>query len=315
MPTAVRYSNGWRRPTYASRGETTVTIWEAKCPSPPVLGTGVSRGARKVATPTAAGFAGLAAALVLAAAPALAQRPGPGGGPPAEPQTAREAAPVDLTGTWVSVVSEDWRWRMVTPARGDFASIPLNGEGRRIGLEWDPDADQAAGLECKAFGAPAVMRIPGRVRISWQDDETLMIETDQGMQTRLLRFGAAAVADEPRSRQGYSVANWEPPAQGIGQPDAFTLFSGRVGQQPRALEVMTTNLLPGYLRRNGPPHSEDAVLEEYFDHHVQPNGDEWFTVTTVVTDPTYLTGAFITSTDFRKEANDDGFDPVACSAR
>ncbi len=274
-----------------------------------------SPGAMKHMTPKAARLGGFAAVLFMAAASALAQRPGPGGGPPTEPQTAREAAPVDLTGTWVSVVSEDWRWRMVTPARGDFASIPLNAEGRRVGLEWDADADAAAGLECKAFGAPAVMRIPGRVRISWQDDDTLMIETDQGMQTRLLRFGAAAVADEPRSRQGYSVANWEPPAQGIGQPDAFTLFSGRVGQQPRALEVMTTNLLPGYLRRNGPPHSEDAVLEEYFDHHVQPNGDEWFTVTTVVTDPTYLTGAFITSTDFRKEANDDGFDPVACSAR
>ena len=153
------------------------------------------------------------------------------------------------------------------------------------------------------------MRIPGRVRISWQDDETLRIETDQGMQTRSLRFGVPAAASEPSSRQGYSVANWEPPAQGIGQPDAFGLFSGRIGRQPRSLEVTTTNLLPGYLRRNGPPYSPDAVLQEYFDHHVQPSGDEWFTVTTVVTDPTYLTGAFITSSDFRKEPNDDGFDP------
>ena len=254
-------------------------------------------------------------ALLCLAASAFAQGPGRGGGPPAEPQTAREAAPVDLTGTWVSVVSEDWRWRMVTPARGDFASIPLNAEGRRVGLEWDPDADEAAGLECKAFGAPAVMRIPGRVRISWQDDETLRIETDQGMQTRLLRFGVPAGANEPPSRQGYSVANWEGPAQGIGQPDAFTLFSGRIGQQPRSLEVTTTNLLPGYLRRNGPPFSANALLEEYFDHHVQANGDEWFTVTTVVTDPTYLSGAFITSSDFRKEANDDRFDPMACAAR
>lgn len=269
-------------------------------------------GAMTFATLTRVGIAGIAAVLCLAV-PALAQRPG--GGPPAEPVTAREAAPVDLTGTWVSVVSEDWRWRMVTPARGDFASIPLNAEGRRVGLAWDPDADEAAGLQCKAFGAPAVMRIPGRVRISWQDDQTLRIETDQGMQTRLLRFGVPAEAIEPPSRQGYSVANWERPAQGIGQPDAFTLFSGRVGQQPRSLEVTTTNLLPGYLRRNGPPYSEDALLEEYFDHHVQPNGDEWFTVTTVVTDPTYLTGAFITSSDFRKEPNDDRFDPVACSAR
>ncbi|WP_428101090.1 hypothetical protein [Candidatus Rariloculus sp.] len=266
------------------------------------------------ATRKAAGLGGFAVALLLVASPpAFAQ--GAGGGSPDDPPTAREAAPVDLTGTWVSVVSEDWRWRMVTPARGDFASIPLSAEGRRVGLEWDPAADEAAGLQCKAYGAPAVMRIPGRVRISWQDDETLRIETDQGMQTRSLRFGVPAAASEPSSRQGYSVANWEPPAQGIGQPDAFGLFSGRIGRQPRSLEVTTTNLLPGYLRRNGPPYSPDAVLQEYFDHHVQPSGDEWFTVTTVVTDPTYLTGAFITSSDFRKEPNDDGFDPAACSAR
>ena len=265
----------------------------------------------KTVTNTRAGFAGIAALLWLAA-PGFAQPPGGGS---AEPPTASDAAAVDLTGTWVSVVSEDWRWRMVTPARGDFASIPLNAEGRRVGLEWDPVADEAAGLECKSYGAPAVMRIPGRVRISWQDDETLKIETDQGTQTRLLRFGVPAEGSEPRSRQGYSVANWERPAQGIGQPDPFTLFSGRIGQRPRSLEVTTTNLLPGYLRRNGPPYSEDAVLEEYFDHHVQPNGDEWFTVTTVVTDPTYLSGAFITSTDFRKETNGAGFAPVSCSAR
>jgi hypothetical protein len=33
------------------------------------------------------------------------------------------AAPIDLTGYWVSVVTEDWRWRMVTPPKGDYESI------------------------------------------------------------------------------------------------------------------------------------------------------------------------------------------------
>ena len=259
----------------------------------------------------------LGVAVVCLAAPVLASAQGPPQGPPqaSPPRSARDAAPVDLTGTWVSVVSEDWRWRMVTPARGDFASIPLNAEGRRVGLEWDPDADEAAGRECKAYGAPAIMRRPGRVRITWENDETLQIETDAGMQTRLLHFGVSPLTTEPRSRQGYSVASWERPARGVGATEAFSLFSGRIGREPQSLEVKTTHVLPGYYRKNGPPYSENAVLQEYFDYHVQPNGDEWFTVTAVVTDPIYLDGAFITSSDFKKEQDGDGWNPTPCSVR
>lgn len=235
--------------------------------------------------------------------------------PVAVERAAREAAPVDLTGTWVSVISEDWRWRMVTPVRGDFASLPLNAAGRSLGLGWNPEADEAAGLSCKAYGAPAIMRLPGRVRISWDGDDILKLETDHGMQTRYFRFGAQPGGDESRSRQGYSAANWEAPARGVGAPEAFNLFSVRTGDDPRALEVTTTRLLPGYLRKNGAPHSENAIVEEYYDYHSQPNGDEWFTVTTVVTDPAYLSGAYITSSDFKKESDDDGWNPMPCSVR
>jgi hypothetical protein len=241
-----------------------------------------------------------------------AQRPG---GPPPPPQSPRAAAPVDLTGYWVSVVSEDWRWRMVTPARGDFASIPLNAEGRRVGLEWDAEADAAAGLECKAYGAPAIMRVPGRVHITWKDDETLEVETDAGMQSRVLHFNALPTTSAPRSRQGYSVANWERPPRGIGASEGLSLFSGQIGRDPRSLEVRTTNLLPGYYRKNGPPFSENAILQEYYDYHAEPNGDQWFTVTTVVTDPAYLDGVFITSSDFKKEPSGSGWDPQLCTVR
>lgn len=256
-------------------------------------------------------------ALLCMAVPALgiAQGPPRPGGPPAPPRTAQEAAPVDLTGYWVSVVSEDWRWRMITPVRGDFQSIPLNGEGRRVGLAWDPDADEAAGLQCKAYGAPAVMRIPGRVHITWQDDQTLRIETDAGMQTRLFRFNGSAAPTEPPTWQGYSTANWERPVRGQLPAEGLAIFSGNVGRGVRSLEVTTTHLRPGYLRKNGPPYSADAKVQEFYDYHVQPNGDEWFTVTTVVTDPAYLTGPFVTSTDFKKEPNAGGWDPAPCSVR
>ena len=72
------------------------------------------------------------------------------------PPSARAGAPVDLTGTWVSVVTEDWRWRMVTPPKGDLTSVPLNPTGRKIAESWDPVTDGS----CRAYGAAAVMRMP-----------------------------------------------------------------------------------------------------------------------------------------------------------
>src|SRR5881227_502609 len=114
------------------------------------------------------------------------------GGPPQPaqpPPTPRASSPIDLTGYWVSVVTEDWRYRMVTPPKGDFASVPLNDEGRKVVEAWDPAKDVASGNECKAYGAANIMRVPGRVHVTWQDDNTLKVETDAGQQTRLLRFG------------------------------------------------------------------------------------------------------------------------------
>src|SRR6516164_1815309 len=84
-------------------------------------------------------------ALVLAIPTGIyAQR---GRGQAAANLTAKAGAPVDLTGYWVSLVTEDWRYRMVTPPKGDYPSIPLNAEGRRVADAWDPAKDEAAGLQ------------------------------------------------------------------------------------------------------------------------------------------------------------------------
>ena len=127
----------------------------------------------------------------------------------APPPAAREAAALDLTGYWVSVVIEDWKWRMVTPKKGVFDSLPLNAEGRKVGDSWDPAKDEAAGEQCRAYGAANIMRLPGRLHITWEDANTLQIDTDAGTQTRLLHFGAAGCTPrgEPswqghRSRSG-----------------------------------------------------------------------------------------------------------------
>jgi len=245
---------------------------------------------------------------------AIAQGPPGRGGPPAPPKSPKDGAPVDLTGYWVSVVTEDWRWRMVTPIKGDFASIPLTPEGRRIGLLWDPAKDEAAGEACRAYGAAAIMRVPGRLHIAWQDDRTLKIDTDSGTQTRLLHFGGTPPAKARPSWQGYSAAQWEQPVRGTGTP-LPGLGATRQGTAGRSLEVTTTGLRPGYLRKNGAPYSANAAVSEYYDLSKERNGDTWFVVTTIVNDPQYLLEPFVTSTNFRKQADGAGWNPTPCSAR
>jgi hypothetical protein len=158
------------------------------------------------------------------------------------------------------------------------------------------------------------MRVPGRLHITWADDNTLKVETDAGEQTRLFHFTGAVPQDAKRTWQGFSIANWERPVRGSGLP-GFGLGATREGTRGKSLEVTTTDLRAGYLRKNGPPYSEKTVLKEYYDLHKERNGDTWFTVTTIVQDPTYLTEPFVTSTDFKKIPEGAGWSPAACAAK
>ena len=244
-----------------------------------------------------------------------ARQGGPGGIPGGPPATARAAAPFDLTGYWVTLVTEDWRWRMMTPPKGDYAGVPLNNEGRRVADSWDAATDKAEGNECRAFGAAAVMRRPGRLHITWENDYTLRIDTSAGNQTRLLRFagpqgGTATAAPGERPWQGTSAAEWRK------QQPVFALGFGGRGRGSVAggnLQVVTTGLRAGYLRTNGVPYSESAVVTEYYYRHSGPRDLEWLTVTTIVNDPKYLAQPFITSTDFRKEPDGSKFAPMPCA--
>ena len=219
------------------------------------------------------------------------------------PATPKAAAPEDLTGYWVSLVTEDWRFRMLTPPKGDYASVPLNAAAKRIADAWDSAKDEAAHTECKAYGAAAIMRVPGRLHITWENENTLRIETDAGSQVRQLHFGQPAGQSREPQWQGYSVANWQ-------------IFAAR-GNPPRGgyLKVVTTGLRPGYLRKNGVPYSANAVLTEYYTRVTEQNGDTYLIVTSVVTDPEYLTEPFTTSTNFKGIPNSSGWNPTPCSAR
>ena len=253
-----------------------------------------------------------------------AQAPQGRGGRGGPPPTPRAAAPVDFTGNWVSIVSEDWRWRMITPPKGDYANIPVNPEAKKVGDGWDPAKDQAAGEQCKAYAAPAIMREPGRLRISWQDDNTLKIETDAGLQTRLFRFaapGAPAIttsappAAGERSWQGVSAARWEAPPRAAAGSGIPLGLAPRAGTQSRTLEVVTTQIRPGYLRKNGVPFSANATVTEYFDLFKDPDGLDWFVVTTIVQDPQYLNTPWVTTSHFKKEPDGSKWAPTPCATR
>jgi hypothetical protein len=266
------------------------------------------------------------AMMVAVAASVSAQR---GGGAPAGPPPSPQAtAPIDLTGYWVAIVNEDWRWRMVTPPAKDYASVPINAEGRKIADTWDISKDGS----CLAYGAAGLMRMPTRLHITWENDSTLKIDTDAGQQTRRLLFTRPTGAPGPRSLQGVSVAEWErfgaggrggggapaaPPAPGAaagrGGPGGPAGAPGAAPPPSRGgnLKAVTTNMSGGWLRKNGVPYSEDATVTEFYDRFAV-GADQWLIVTTTVADPKYLTQEFVTSSHFKREPDAAKWDPTPC---
>jgi hypothetical protein len=231
------------------------------------------------------------------------------------PPTARASAPFDITGNWVALITEDWEYRMVTPAKGSIEFVPLNNEARALANAWDPARDEQAGLQCKGYGAAGVLRLPTRLRISWENDTTLKVETDFGTQTRLFRFGNVPAPTGERTWQGHSVAQWEGGAAARGGRGAAPVAAGGAPRDPSgALKVVTTHMRAGYLRKNGVPYSENAVLTEWF-NIIQDRGVQYLAVQTQVDDPTYLTAPFFRTLQFKKEADGSKWSPSPCSAR
>jgi hypothetical protein len=246
-------------------------------------------------------FLVIAAFIAFASIRLLAQR---GGGGDVAP-SGQAGAGEDLTGYWVSLVTEDWRWRMMTPPKGDYPSVPLNAEGRRVADGWDP-AKETTDDRCKAYGAGNIMRVPTRLHVTWDNENTLKVETDAGQQTRRFYFGqrrAVATASDS-GLQGVSVATWE--YAGARGPRAG-------GPVPKAqLKVVTTGMRPGYLQRNGVPYSGNAVVTEYFSRVEEPNGDAYLIATTIVEDSQYLDTRYARSSHFKREPDGSKWKPSAC---
>jgi hypothetical protein len=240
--------------------------------------------------------------------------------PAAPPPNPRAIAPIDLTGYWVSVITEDWRFRMITPDKGDYGGVPLTQEGHQLAEAWDAAKDMASGNQCRPYGAAGLMRLPERLHITWQDDNTLRVDTDAGTQTRLFHFGGSPPQAGTPSWQGYSVASWDGmrPMGAFQLPTVFAARGSSSAPRPVAdgyLKVITTRMRSGYVRKNGAPYSANAVLEEYFDGFKEDNGDTWLVVTAIVTDPQYLYQPFITSSHFKKLPDAAGWNPTPCEEK
>jgi hypothetical protein len=206
---------------------------------------------------------------------------------------------------------------MLTPPKGNLDYLPATAEARRVANEWDPAKDTAAGEQCKAYGAGGIMRLPGRLHVTWDDDNTLRMDIDTGTQTRHFYFENTpqlATAHPPAATpelQGYSLARWEAPgAGGRGGPGRGGATGPRVGQ----LRVITNHLRPGYLRKNGVPYGVNATVTENFVHLVDA-GQEYLVVTISVDDPTYYQPAYVKTYEFKKQRDAAGWNPRPCSAK
>ena len=86
----------------------------------------------------------------------------------------------------------------------------------------------------------------------------MKVEADAGTQTRLFHFGDWKAPGGAPTLQGDTTAQWETGARGRGgQPPPPPMFGN--------LKTVTTNLRPGYLRKNGVPYSDKTTLTEYWD--------------------------------------------------
>ena len=272
---------------------------------------------------------------------------GRAGGPP---PTAKAVAPIDLTGYWTAVITEDWHVRMLTAPKGDFgtgapgvienpgvgriglgpnpadkSNIPYNRAGAQAAMAWDPAKDEAEGNACKAYGAPGLMRQPTHLHITWQDDNTLKLEADYGTQTRLFHFGPP----QDSGRLDYSNATFFPPQPAKAAPPSgvepswqgysigtWTIMGGSGDfERGGSLKVVTTHLKPGYYWKNGMPYTGNAVVTEYFRVMELPDRSQWIRFTQIVEDPDYLTQPWIINYAFKKLPDGSAWKPTPCSAR
>ena len=201
---------------------------------------------------------------------------------------------------------------MVTPPKGDVLYLPVNEAGRRMAEQWDPARDIASGEACRAYGAGGIMHLPGRLRISWENDNTLKVETDTGQQTRIFNFGSVPPPAGEPTWQGFSLAAWELPGGG-GRGRGRGAAGGPASRPGSSLKVQTSRMRLGYYRRNGVPYGPNATMTEWFTTISEPDGNSYLLVTKILEDAQYLNAPYVRTVQFKREGDTSGWNPIPCS--
>ncbi len=188
-------------------------------------------------------------------------------------------AETDLTGYWSPIMHEDPIFRTAGPSLRDYSGLPINDAARAIADAWNPEDNYKPENQCEMHGAAYIMRSPLRFDLSYDDADTISIkiELEMGRERKIYLDGRAREPG-PATDMGHSVGQW----------DGDTLT------------VTTTHMRQKYIRRNGVPNSEEAVMTEHFVRH-----GNLLTIISIIEDPVFLTAPLVRSVSFNRR--DDEF--------
>jgi len=188
-------------------------------------------------------------------------------------------AQVNLSGGWGQKLHEDEPERGPGPEIGDYTGMPINDAARMKADTWDAQRWGMVEHECDPHPVDDAVRGPADMRI-WSEGDPFTQAVVAWRTTVRYKLTQRTIymdgrphpsANAPRTWQGFSTGTWE----------------------ADMLQVTTTHMKEGWLRRNGLPRSDKAAMTEYFIRH----GD-FLTLVTDVEDPVYLTEPFIRTTNW-----------------
>jgi hypothetical protein len=192
--------------------------------------------------------------------------------------TSSSFAQVSFSGVWDMRLSEDWPERLPGSELGDYGGFPLNAAARMRASSWSPSLISVPEYQCRVQPSDYLQNF-GSIRFS----EEIESETQRVIAIHVHHFVFGAertiwMDGRPHppdyalhTAMGYSTGKWE----------------GDI------LSVTTTHLSEGWLRNNGIPRSDRAVVTEHFIRH----GDQ-LTWVVYIQDPAYLTEPLIRSRDY-----------------
>ena len=216
-----------------------------------------------------------------------------GGQAPPAP-TAASSPGFDLSGYWTAAMHEDALERGAGPELGDYGGFPINEAARLFALSYDASRVTLRHHQCDGYVAPYSVRSIGNAR-AWEerDPHTQRLiaihwynQTFEGHRTIWMDGRPHPPEYAPHTWQGFSTGKWD--------GDMLT--------------VTTTHLKIGWIRRNGIPRSDKAVLTEHWIRH----GDT-LTLVSIINDPAYLTEPFIRTTNWVEDPR-QAIAPYPCEA-